>query len=87
MTVMLPLPLDMVADSTLIAEIIMKPEKTAWLTDAEKRGLATHYGRHMLDFQVELIGKFIGALALWIDHFRLRRKGIGFIAGARQEVN
>ena len=58
----LPLPLDMVADSTLIAEIIMKPEKTAWLTDAEKRGLATHYGRHMLDFQVELIGKFIGAL-------------------------
>ena len=43
----LPLPLDMVADSTLIAEIIMKPEKTAWLTDAEKQVFATHYGRHM----------------------------------------
>jgi shikimate dehydrogenase len=58
----LPLPLDRVADSTVIAEIIMKPEKTAWLADAERRGLATQYGRHMLDCQVELIGKFMGAL-------------------------
>ena len=58
----LPLPLDRVANSTVIAEIIMKPENTAWLADAERRGLATQYGRHMLDCQVELIGKFMGAL-------------------------
>ena len=58
----LPLALDGVANSTVIAEIIMKPEKTAWLADAERRGLLTHYGRHMLDCQVELIGKFMGAL-------------------------
>ena len=58
----LPLVLDRVADGTLIADIIMKPEKTAWLADAERRGLTTQYGRHMLDCQVELIGKFIGAL-------------------------
>ncbi len=35
---------------------------SAWLADAEGRGLKTHYGHHMLDCQVELIGVFIGAL-------------------------
>lgn len=58
----LPLPLAAVGAETLIAEIIMLPERTAWLADAEARGLKTHYGRHMLDYQVELIGTFIGAL-------------------------
>lgn len=58
----LPIALDAVDPETLIAEIIMVPERTAWLADAEARGLATHYGRHMLDCQIELIGNFIGAL-------------------------
>ena len=58
----LPMSLDGVAANTVIAEIIMKPEQTAWLAEAERRGLATQYGCHMLDCQVELIGQFIGAL-------------------------
>ena len=58
----LPLSLDTVSSQALIADIIMVPAKTAWLADAERRGLATHYGRHMLDCQAELIGSFIGAL-------------------------
>ena len=58
----LPLPLDAVDGSVLIAEIIMIPERTAWLAAAEEKGLKTQYGRHMLDCQVELIGGFIGAL-------------------------
>lgn len=58
----LPLALDNADDGTLIADIIMVPERTAWLAAAEARGLSTHYGRHMLDCQIELIGKFIGAL-------------------------
>lgn len=58
----LPLAFDAVGADTLIAEIIMVPERTAWLAEAEARGLQTHYGRHMLDYQVELIGNFIGAL-------------------------
>ena len=58
----LPLALDAVDQKTLIAEIIMVPERTAWLADAEARGLPTNYGRHMLDCQIELIGGFIGAL-------------------------
>lgn len=58
----LPLVLDNVSADTLIADIIMVPERTDWLALAEEKGLQTHYGRHMLDCQVELIGRFIGAL-------------------------
>jgi shikimate dehydrogenase len=58
----LPIALDAVGSDTLIAEIIMVPERTDWLAAAESRGLTTHYGHHMLDYQVELIGTFIGAL-------------------------
>ncbi|MDA9930627.1 shikimate dehydrogenase [Alphaproteobacteria bacterium] len=58
----LPLALDGVSTGTLIADIIMVPEQTAWLADAEARGLPVHYGRHMLDCQMDLIGGFLGAL-------------------------
>ena len=58
----LPLPLEAVGAATVIADIIMLPERTEWLAAAETRGLVTHYGRHMLDCQIDLIGGFIGAL-------------------------
>lgn len=58
----LPVALDTVRPDTLIADIIMVPERTEWLALAEDKGLPTHYGRHMLDCQLELIGRFIGAL-------------------------
>jgi shikimate dehydrogenase len=54
--------LDNVHPDTLIADIIMVPARTDWLALAEDKGLQTHYGRHMLDCQLELIGRFIGAL-------------------------
>ena len=57
----LPLALDQVGKDTVIADIIMVPAETKWLQDAARRGLRVHYGRHMLDYQIELIGKFIGA--------------------------
>ena len=56
-----PLALDQVAEDTVIADIIMVPDETNWLKDAKRRGLAVHYGRHMLDYQIDLIGRFIGA--------------------------
>ena len=49
------------ADHALVCDIIMVPEQTKWLSQATDRGLACHYGRHMLDYQVELIASFIGA--------------------------
>ena len=59
---LMPLALDQVDKMTVIADIIMVPAETAWLTAAKARGLAVHYGRHMLDYQINLIGTFIGAL-------------------------
>jgi shikimate dehydrogenase len=58
----LPLALDAVRPDTLIADIIMVPAETEWLFAAQKAGFRVHYGRHMLDYQIDLIGKFIGAL-------------------------
>ncbi len=56
-----PLALNQVSKDTVIADIIMVPAKTKWLKDAARRGLTVHYGRHMLDYQIDLIGRFIGA--------------------------
>ena len=57
----MPLALDRVSKDTVIADIIMVPAETKWLQDAARRGLTVHHGRHMLDYQVDLIGRFIGA--------------------------
>ncbi len=57
----LPVDLEGVAINTIIADIIMVPEMTRWLTDAADRGLTIHKGRHMLDYQKDLIANFIGA--------------------------
>ena len=57
----LPLELNQVPIDTVIADIIMVPAETKWLKDAKRRGLAVHYGRHMLDYQIDMIGQFIGA--------------------------
>ncbi|MGA0973022.1 MAG: shikimate dehydrogenase family protein [Candidatus Puniceispirillaceae bacterium] len=58
----LPLALDAVRSETVIADIIMVPAETRWLAAAKMAGHKVHYGRHMLDYQIDLIGKFIGAL-------------------------
>ena len=58
----LPLPLNNLKEDAVIADIIMVPAETKWLIAAKAAGFRVHYGRHMLDYQMELIGKFIGAL-------------------------
>ena len=58
----LPIVLDYVNAGTVIADIIMMPAETKWIKDAISRGLPIHYGRHMLDYRIDLIGKFIDAL-------------------------
>ncbi len=56
-----PLPLDVARldPQTLVAEIIMKPELTRLLEAARQRGCRIHYGRHMLDCQVDLMARFM----------------------------
>ena len=51
--------------STLVTEVIMKPEKTALIRAAEARGLAVQQGKYMLDYQMDFIFDFmrLGAAA------------------------
>lgn len=57
----LPLPVDALGPGTVVADIVMKPERTALLQAAAARGCAVHFGRHMLDEQVGLMARFLGA--------------------------
>lgn len=57
----LPFDLEALKPSCLVCDIIMIPEETELLMQAKKRGFAVHYGRHMLDYQLDLIARFIGA--------------------------
>lgn len=47
--------------STLVAEVIMKPELTPLLAAAQAHGNPIHHGRHMLDCQLEPIFEFLRA--------------------------
>lgn len=60
----LPLDVALLTPSTLVAEIIMKPEMTALLKAAQERGCPTHLGRHMLDHQARLMGRFMTGQSL-----------------------
>lgn len=51
--------LDSVEKSTLVAEVVMKPDMTPLLIAAEKRGHAIHFGIHMLNSQLELMMQFL----------------------------
>lgn len=58
----LPMSLKGVAKSCIIADIIMQPETTPWMTHAHTLGLTTHQGKFMLAYQRDLIGKFLGMM-------------------------
>ena len=57
-----PLPFDVAAlrADALVAEVIMKPARTALLEAAARRGLATQPGLHMLASQIALYRTFFG---------------------------
>nr|PZN87508.1 MAG: shikimate dehydrogenase [Pseudomonadota bacterium] len=57
-----PLPLDpnLLEPSITVAEVIMKPERTALIEAAASKGCRVHLGRHMLDAQVRLLAEFLG---------------------------
>lgn len=54
----LPFEVDSLSERTVVADIIMKPAKTRLLDEAERRGLRTHPGIHMLTEQIELYRSF-----------------------------
>lgn len=57
----LPLDPDCIDASMLVAEVIAKPEKTALLIEAERRGARIHSGIHMVHNQVGEIAKHLSA--------------------------
>lgn len=57
----LPLDVTRLTPDTVVAEIIMKPELTPLLAQAQAVGCRVHFGRHMLDEQVRLMAEFIAA--------------------------
>jgi shikimate dehydrogenase len=52
--------LDSVDRSSLVAEVIMKPDMTPLLIAAKARDYSIHFGIHMLNGQLELMMRFLG---------------------------
>jgi len=57
----MPLNINLLRSDCLVCDIIMIPERTALITAAQRSSRPVHIGRYMLDYQVDLIGEFIGA--------------------------
>lgn len=57
----LPFQVSGLERTTVVAEVLMKPEKTPLLVAAERHGCPIHLGRHMLDSQVDLMFAFFAA--------------------------
>lgn len=56
----LPFSVDALAAGSVVAEAVMKTDLTPLLARAEQRGLAVHFGRHMLAVQLDRMGQFLG---------------------------
>jgi len=60
----LPIDLDQLRASALVADIIMKPPVTRLLVEAKRRGHGLQLGHDMLDAQVDLIWRFLDVGAI-----------------------
>jgi shikimate dehydrogenase len=56
----MPFEVEHLPRTVLVAEVIMKPERTPLIERAHALGHPTQEGRHMLDCQVDLIFDFLG---------------------------
>ena len=57
----MPVNIDLLRADCLVCDIIMIPERTRLIIAAQRSGRPVHIGRYMLDYQIDLIGEFIGA--------------------------
>ena len=58
----LPFDVNKSSPGAIIADIIMQPRETALLKEAKKLGRSIHYGKYMIESQIDLAGCF---LDLW----------------------
>ncbi len=58
----LPFDVERSSINSIIADIIMQPEETELLIKAKNLGRSVHYGKYMIESQIDLVGNF---LDLW----------------------
>ena len=58
----LPFDVSKTLPKSVIADIIMQPLNTELLKQAKKLGRSVHYGKYMIENQIDLVGNF---LDLW----------------------
>lgn len=58
----LPFAPDGLPPGAVVAEVVMKTEITPLLAQAAACGFAVHFGRHMLEVQIERMGQFLGLI-------------------------
>ncbi len=58
----LPFDVSKTSSETVIADIIMQPSNTELLKQAINLGRSVHYGKYMIDKQIDLVGNFLN---LW----------------------
>ena len=58
----LPFDVSKTLPKTVIADIIMQPLETELLKQAKKLGRSVHYGKYMIESQIDLVGDFLN---LW----------------------
>ena len=58
----IPFDVDKTSKNSIIADIIMQPEETKLLKQAKLIGRPIHYGKNMIESQIDLVGDFLN---LW----------------------
>jgi shikimate dehydrogenase len=56
----LPFSIDGLPTDAIVAEVVMSAEPTPLLLVAQQRGLVVHFGRHMLQVQLDRMADFLG---------------------------
>ena len=54
----LPFDVKKTSRNSIIADIIMQPKETELLKEAKSLGRSIHYGKYMIESQIDLVGKF-----------------------------
>ena len=55
----LPFNVNNSSPNSVIADIIMQPEETELLKYAKSLGRSIHYGKYMIESQIDLVGNFL----------------------------
>ena len=55
----IPIDLDKTSKNSIIADIIMQPKETELLKRAKILGRSIHYGKYMIESQIDLVGQFL----------------------------